>query len=193
MPFDDSSASAAAFAASQAVTAPVLALDLSSSVGVAYGPLTERVPRTTTWHLPHTGGEGARYAAFENELIAFIEGYAPIAIVVEHPLPLMALARGSSDRIARQQYTLEGIARKEAYRASAGWDGADVHTIRSEVMGVGRYSRDTVKREVVLFCKRRGIRVGSHHAGDAALVWLWYRQRMLGIAPCAGPLWREAG
>ena len=69
----------------------------------------------------------------------------------------------------------------------------DVHTIRFEVMGVRRMSSAIAKREVVRFCHKRGIRVNSDHAADAALVWLWHRQRVVGIAPCAGPLWRDAG
>jgi hypothetical protein len=167
----------------------LLALDLSSTCGYAVGPLAARVPTLTgTWHLPHTGGEGARYTALANELAEALMLWRPSRLVLEAPLPLPAQ---TTFRSAAQQFGLRAIAYSEGYRASCVVSEIDCLTVRAEVMGQRRISKDIAKREAVLFCKRRGIGVNSHHAADAALVWLWLRERLAGVAPCAGPLWRE--
>jgi Holliday junction resolvasome RuvABC endonuclease subunit len=166
-----------------------LALDLSSTVGFAYGRDGDRPTLFGDWVLPHIGGEGMRYAAFEDSLAAFIDQHAPASLVLEAPLPLPAQ---TAFRSAAQQFALRGIAFAEGWRASASVSEIDALTVRAEVMGQRRFSKDIVKREVVAYCRKRGIRVSSHHQADAVLVWIWHRQRIAGLAPCAGPLWRVA-
>lgn len=165
----------------------VLALDLSSTVGWAIGDLRgDKVPKTGTWHLPHVGGEGARYAAFENVLAEHMDLWQPEAVVCEAPLPLPAL---NNWRSACQQFALRAFVAAECWRCSAAFSEVDVHTARAEVMGTRRLGKDVAKQEVYRFCKRRGIAVNSHHAADAAVVWLWHTQRVAGVMPVAGPLW----
>ena len=52
---------------------PVMALDLSSTTGWCVGCAGALSPDFGCWLLPKAGGEGARYVAFENELIAAIK------------------------------------------------------------------------------------------------------------------------
>lgn len=167
----------------------VLALDLSQTTGWAYGAIGDRDPAFGVWHLPHTGGEGARYAAFENELAAAMAVWAPSRLVLEAPLPLMAQTHA---RTAQQQYTLRGIAYAEGYRASAAVSEIDALTARAEVLGRGRFSKDTVKREVVRYCLRRGLRVPDHNAADAVVIWTWFTDRMAGRPAVSGPLFLTA-
>jgi Holliday junction resolvasome RuvABC endonuclease subunit len=172
----------------------VLALDLSSVVGWAYGLTTSRVPMFGTWRLPKWGGEGARYAAFENELAAFMDQYQPNSMVLEATLPLHAMLHGKSNYVSvSQQFALRGIAISEAYRGSCAKSEIDALTVRREVIGSSRLGRgDEVKKAIVAACHRRGWKVPDHNAGDACLTWEWRRMRMVGLPPVAGPLWSNA-
>lgn len=167
----------------------VLALDLSSTTGWAYGQIGDRDPAFGVWHLPHSGGEGRRYASFENELAAAMDRWAPANLILEAPLPLMAQTHA---RTAQQQYTLRGIAYAEGYRASASVSEIDALTARAEVLGRGRFSKDTVKREVVRYCRGRGLKVPDHNAGDAVVIWTWFTDRVRGRPVVAGPLFLSA-
>jgi len=151
----------------------VLCMDLSSVVGIAVGSLTDRLPAFETWRLPKIGGEGARYAAFENTLAQAIEAWEPSWIVLEAPIPLPAMNNRAS---AFQQITLRGIAYSEAYRASIPISEIDAYTARLEVMGVGRPAEG--KKAVVAWCRAHGMPVGDDHAGDACVLWLWHRRKM---------------
>jgi Holliday junction resolvasome RuvABC endonuclease subunit len=167
----------------------ILALDLAGVVGVAYGLLTERNPAWGCWHLPRIGGEGARYAAFENELSLTLTKLAPTAIVLESTLPLGAM---NNYQAAAQAFTLRGFSRSEAWRHSIAISEIDSITVRTAVLGTGRFRRGEVKAEVLAWCRRRGWLIDDHNAGDALLVWEWHRRQVCGIAPIAGPLFREA-
>jgi hypothetical protein len=167
----------------------VIALDLSGTVGIAIGTEGMMLPeRTETWVLAREGGEGARYASFENELAALLGRYQPAHVILEATLPLPAMNNYAA---AAQAFGLRAIARAEAWRASASVSEIDVLTVRREVMALPRLSRDAVKLAVFKFCRKRGIKVESHHAADAALVWMWRAMRLRGDAPVAGPLFME--
>ena len=176
-------------------TGGTLALDLSSVVGWAYGrPGIDPAPCFGTWPLDpdHVLPEGGRFAAFENELASMMIRTEPTHMILEASFSLEAMYRNSNYRIMCQQITLRGIALSEAYRGACGHSEIDPGTVRAEVMGQRRYSRDTVKREVMRYCRERGWRVPDHNAGDACLLWEWYRMRIAGAPPVAGPLWRHA-
>lgn len=168
----------------------VLALDLSRSTGWCLGHVGQTVPAFGVWHLPSIGGEGARYAAFENVLAEAMDLWAPAAVVLEAAFSLQALANASNIAVARQQLTLRGFAYSEAWRASATISEIDSFTVRSEVLGRGRFAKETVKREVFQYCRGRGWKVPDHNAGDACLVWLWHTSRLAGLPVVAGPLFR---
>src|SRR3954470_9514869 len=134
----------------------ILALDLSQTTGWAYGGIHDRAPACGFWRLPHIGGEGGRYAALENELSAAIEAFEPGQIILEKPLSFQALLGVSTAKVMQQQYTLRGIAYMLAYRFSLPISEIDAHTVRAEVMGSARFAPNTVKREVVRYCRRAG-------------------------------------
>lgn len=169
----------------------VLALDLASTVGWAFGHVNDLDPLYGVWRLPHFGGEGGRYVAFENELAAFIERHQPGHVILEAALSLQALAQVSTIAVTRQQLSLRAIAYMEAYRASITITEIDSRSVRLAILGVGSFAKDTVKREVVQYCRRQGWMVPDHNAGDACLTWLWHVGRMRGARPAAGPLFQE--
>lgn len=167
----------------------VLALDLSSVVGWAYGVLALRHPFFGTWHL--RGAEGERYARFENELEEAIDRWKPSKMVIEKSFTLQAFAEASTYRIMAQQMSLRALCYSEGWRTSTVVTEIDAYTVRFEVLGRGAFPKDQVKTEVVRWCTRRGINVPDHNAGDAVLTWEWHRRRMAGAGPVAGPLFRE--
>lgn len=173
MPFDDRGTAAALFSP----FGGVLALDLASTVGWAYGQIGDR-PRFGTWKLPHIGGEGGRYAAFENELIAAMDLHKPSHLILEKPLSFAALLGSSNARVVQQQYTLRGFAFAEGYRKSCSVSEVSSDMVRLELLGQSRFAKDTVKREVMRFCLRHGYKVPDHNAGDAVMVWLWHQGRV---------------
>jgi len=156
----------------------VLTLDLAGIIGWAYGHIADASPIFGRWILPHIGGEGARYAAAENEIAAAMDRFAPSYVVCEAPLSFQALLGVSNMRVMCQQYTLRGIAYAEAWRASCPISEISSDIVRRELLGQSHFAKDTVKREVVRFCHKRGWKVPDHNAGDACMVWAWHRGQM---------------
>jgi len=183
MPFDASGGNARS----------VIALDLSGTCGVAWGPLSDPLPRFTTWKLLRDQGEGGRYASFENELEAAMDDIQPSNMVIEATLTFQALARYSNYQVGCQQITLRGIARMVAWRAEGcSVSEVDARTVRAEVLGLSfGTDRETAKRAAILYCWKHKLKVPDDNAADACLIWLWHRMRVLRIPPVAGPLFRE--
>lgn len=151
----------------------VLALDLAGTAGWCYGDVDDIVPLFGIWRLPKVGGEGARYAAFENTLIDHLNEWRPSWIVLEEALPPVAQTNTFS---AYQQYTLRGITLAEAYRASIPWSSVSAQLARLEVLGRAR--PDDKKEAVMAWCRHRGWLVHDHNAADACVVWEWHRRKL---------------
>jgi len=153
----------------------VLALDLATAVGWAYGLPELREPMFGTWWLPKIGGFGGRLASFENALIPFLEEHQPRVVVCEAPLPLPAQ---NDMRVCRQQLGLSAIAYKEAYRASAAAEEIDAITVRMAILGFARPRNGKIKEAVTAWCHSRGWRVPDHNAADACMIWEWRRRQV---------------
>jgi Holliday junction resolvasome RuvABC endonuclease subunit len=166
----------------------VLCFDLASHVGWAYGHLANKLPEAGVWHLPKIGGEGARYAAFNDLLYATLKLLAPSEIVIESALPPLAQTRTET---AHQQYKLRGDVKEAGWRRSIAVSEISALTVRMEVMGKAHFPDKTVKTEVVRFCRDLGMDITSHDAADAVLIWLWHRRRLRGFRGRATPLFRD--
>lgn len=153
----------------------LLALDLSTQVGWAVGPIGGR-PLLGTWVLPQIGGEGARFASFENELADAMSVHEPTVVAVEAPLPLPAQ---NNAEVARQQMGLRAFVFSEAYRASAAMHEIDAYSVRLNVLGTGRFPKGKVKDAVMAWSKREGYDPPDHNAGDALVLWTYYARRLL--------------
>jgi hypothetical protein len=171
----------------------ILALDLGASVcGFAHGPQIARTPTFGSWHLPKLGVRGARYVALENTLARCIREWGITALVVESPLPIMALFNSQGDLQAssqaiRVQHTLAGFAEAEAYRASARYSEVSADIVRAAVLGQRRFPKGEVKDFVVAYCRSHGMDVPDDHAADACLTWVYQVAQLTGRA-LAGPL-----
>ena len=158
-------------------------MDLSSRVGWCLAELGCR-PIWNFWQLPKIGGEGARFAAFENELAEALQVHQPHVVVVEAPLPLPALNNRES---AMQQIGLRGFAYSEGYRASIPVVEVDAYTVRVEMLGTGRSSKDEkIKAKVLRWCHERGYAVVDDNCADAVLLAAFYASA-LGWRLATGP------
>lgn len=173
------------------VAGGILALDLSSHCGWAYGPELARDPLFGTWHLPYPGGEGARYAAFENELAAAIVRLQPGSVVLEASLSFQALLGVSTMAVMRQQLTLRGFAYSEAWRASIPISEVSADIVRLALLGQSRFAKGKVKGEVIRYCRAQGWKVPDDNAADACLTWAWTVNQRRGIRPASGPLFQS--
>jgi len=151
----------------------VLALDLSQRTGWAYGRLDQPIPETGRWVLPDIGGRAARFCALHDMLDDHMERWKPIQMVIEAPLPPQAQTHTNS---ALQQYGLDAVVRMVGFWWGVPVVAIDSWTARHEVAGIRRTSDDTVKKSVFAFCRRLGIKVDSHDAADAAMLWLWFKR-----------------
>jgi hypothetical protein len=149
-----------------------LTLDLSSSTGWAYGGLDHYAPLTGVWHLPKST-PGARYAAYENELIDALAKWRPKAVIMEAPMRLYAqVAKRGKETAARQQYGLAAYTEGECWRARVKCLQADVNEVRQTVLGRSRWpDSDQVKPWIVAWCEARGWTVPDHNAADASVLW----------------------
>jgi Holliday junction resolvasome RuvABC endonuclease subunit len=159
------------------VATRILALDLASNVGWALGGEPGARLMCGTLVLPHIGGEGARFAAFENELADMMTVHRPTHLVVEAPLPLPAQ---NNAEVARQQLGLRAFAYSEAYRAAVPVHEVDAYTMRKDVLGTGRFPKGKVKEVVFKWARDQGHDVPDHNAADACVLLTYFARRMGG-------------
>jgi hypothetical protein len=152
----------------------VLALDLARITGWAYGPAAWEVPMFGCWEMPKQGGEGARFAQFENMLIDAIEDWHPGHIICESPLPLPAQI---NRRTAWQQIGMRAMVFAYAWRCSIPVSEVSADLVRSELIGITR--DPDIKELVKKYCRRHGWMVRDHNAADACMLWAWRRKRTL--------------
>jgi Holliday junction resolvasome RuvABC endonuclease subunit len=154
----------------------VLALDLSSMTGWAYGVPGAPRPLTGVWKLPTHLGMGASYAALENELADFISDWQVAEVIMEAPLGEAMKAAGEgrkNEASARQQLGLAALVLSECYRQDVPCLEEHVNTVRKAVLGTGRLPRVQAKAAVMTYCARMGWTVVDDNAGDAAILWAY--------------------
>ena len=150
-------------------TGGILALDLSTRCGWAYGARDADKPQFGTWILPTLGsGLGRVLAAFENQLLDAIAVHAPSLVIVEAPLPPSGQTATTTMEL---QLGLNGMAAASAYRHETDFKQAAASSVRLEVIGTGRFARGQAKAQVMAYCRSIGWDVPDDNAADAALLW----------------------
>lgn len=151
----------------------ILALDLCSTVGHAYGQIDDRGPISGTWRLASLG-LGAMIASFENELEDMLVLHRPALIFVEAPLTPTAI---SNTTVWRQQLGLAGAAECASYRHSIRYAEQSASTVRSQILGTTRHPKGgTIKDVVLAYCRKQGWDPCDHNAGDACVLWEFARR-----------------
>lgn len=151
----------------------ILALDLSSIVGWAYGGVADNAPACGTWRLA-SGGLGPLVASFENALEDAIALHAPGLVFVEAPMSPTAI---SNAQTWRQQLGLAASAEASAWRHSVRYREQSATTVRSQILGTTRHPPGgTIKDVVMAWCRKQGWQPVDHNAGDACVLWEFARR-----------------
>lgn len=150
----------------------ILALDLSSHTGWAYGHTADKEPLWGQIDLPTVGGQGMMFAGLQRTLADLITVLEPKHMVTEAPLSLQAMNNRQS---AFQQIGLRSIATMEAYYGSLAYHERDVYSVRLRVLGTGRFPEGKVKQTIIAWCQRRGWMVATDNQADACVLWEYYR------------------
>lgn len=145
----------------------IFTLDLSTTVGWAYGHPGDERPMCGTWLLP-TGDLGRMFASLENELDDALIFHRPRLILIEAPLPPTATSNATT---WHHQIGEDACVRATAYRHSVEVRDQAVSTVRKEVLGTGRFPGGDAKAAVLAHCARRGWPVPDHNAADACVLW----------------------
>lgn len=145
-----------------------LCLDLSLSVGWAFGLHDDPAPRCGVWLLPSSADLGRRYAALGNELADAIALFQPRLVLMEAPLV-------RQDRSARLLLGLAAHVESTCYRWEVECREAHSGTVRKAVLGRGTFPKDQAKPAVLAWCEARGWAVPSHDAADACVLFEYAR------------------
>lgn len=153
----------------------ILALDLSSNLGWAYAPRSAERPRSGVWELPRAAVDMmATFAAAENRINDAITVHAPSLVVIEAPLPIQAQ---TDTFTAELMLGLDAIVRLAVWRHEIDCQRVKVGDVRKHATGTVRHGRD-VKAAIVAAVQARGWPITDHNAADAALLWLYARDRI---------------
>lgn len=147
-----------------------LALDVSLSVGWAFGLDTDAAPRCGVWLLPSSADLGKRYAALGNELADALALHQPRLVLMEAPLV-------RQDNSARLLLGLAAHVESTCWRWGVECREAHSATIRKAVLGKGTFPAGTAKAAVLAYCEAQGWAVPSHDAADACVTWAYARMQ----------------
>jgi hypothetical protein len=145
----------------------ILALDLSTHVGWAYGsPGQNEPPIGGVIHLPPMRMDdlGRLFAALDNELEDAIALHQPALVVQEAAL---VIADGS----ARMLIGLSAHVESNCYRNSVRCKSVSVDHARSFVLGRARFPTGTTKTYVIQWARSQGYEPKDDNHADALLMW----------------------
>lgn len=164
----------------------ILALDLGTKTGVAFGSPGER-PRLKTWVMPAGGGAdvGPFMSAFEQRLSEFLCFNAVTLFVFEAPYvgPKML----GNMHTARRLIGLPAICEMLAHRHAVECAECNILTVKRDFAGHGRAE----KSDMIRAAKMRGFEPANEHEADALGCWVYtigirFRQH----AHLYDPMWR---
>lgn len=146
----------------------ILALDLASRTGWAYGPASARLTKPQAfgyWDLGRsTVSMAAPWAALGDFLGDAYTTFGPSMIVFEAPLPPQAQTHAKTARLLFGYCT---VAELFCYRREIRCREQDATSVRKRLIGKGRPD----KNEIVAWCRARGLDITDHNAADAVLLW----------------------
>lgn len=156
----------------------VLALDISTSCGWAFGCPGDAMPEWGVWELPGPAETfGRRFNAFENVVLDAFDRHQPTVVYVERPIPQVT----NNVITAEITYGLHAILALHCHRHDLSLERPSVQMIRSKVMGRSSLTpaekalRLKVKPTIVEpWIRSMGWQDISHNdARDAAAVWAY--------------------
>lgn len=145
-----------------------LCLDLSLSIGWAFGLHEDDAPRCGVWLLPSSADLGRRYAALGNELADAIALFQPRLVLMEAPLV-------RQDRSARLLLGLAAHVESTCYRWGVECMETHSSTARKAVLGRGTFPTGEAKAAVMAWCRAQGWAFPDDNAADALCLWQYAR------------------
>lgn len=147
----------------------VLALDLATRIGWAYGPDGAELPRCGVWQLPNASlSEGGYFAAAENEFCDALTVHRPRLVVFEAPL---FVGQHLSTQAMNLLVGLKAVIQCNAWRHDVECRPVASSTARANVLGTARFPKGEAKSHVIAWVESRGITVATHDAADAVVLW----------------------
>ena len=163
--------------------ASVLALDIATTTGFAFGPVGSAAPATAleasagaadpqplsgTKRIGSKGTpDGDFYAAYERWLMDMISVNSPDMIVYEAPF----VGSGKHINTAKRLLGLAAITEKIASQKGVKIFDAHNATVRKHFCGRGSAPRKDLKRMVQEECDRRGWKYSDDNEADALALW----------------------
>jgi len=148
----------------------LLALDLGTKTGVAYGEpgVPASLVECETWEMPSGGGVdvGAFMHAFERRIDdRLMRGIS--LLVFEAPFigPKMQM----NMHVARRLIGMPALCEMLAYRRGIPCFECVIPTVKANFAGHGRADKEMMTREA----GKRGFRIANDHEADAAACWWW--------------------
>jgi hypothetical protein len=150
----------------------ILALDLATISGWAYGSIKAKVPDFGTMVLSPGASDNAVFAHALHAFDDLIGKAAPDFIILEAMLPPQAMKGATSRQVRDRLAGLHAIARAVAYRRK-------IYTIKTATVGDVRehfindrmLRRGAAKREVIRACQLLGWMVADDNQADACALW----------------------
>lgn len=162
----------------------VLALDISTSTGVAVDHPDGNRPICTTFSLPDAD-DGVRLEKFEEHVCDLIEMHDPAWVAWEAPLIPHGNALLSRAQTVLLLIQLAGVANLVATRFGCRRKAVNVSTVKKQFAGHGRAD----KPAMIARCNLLRWPVRNDHEADAAGVWCYVKSITNPMfAPMATPL-----
>lgn len=157
----------------------LLSLDIARVTGIAWGALTDQIPRTHVWDLPvfhRDDALGYRIMTLENTLHDMIEWACIDTVVIAERFPPRTSAQMASG------FGLDGAVRAQCLRDDVRLLWQPENQVRKEMFGRSGSSEE-MKTAAVRWCTRHGIHAERHDSAEAAVLWCWTRNQLVRSAP----------
>jgi hypothetical protein len=151
----------------------VLALDLGSTTGWAYGHVDQKTPAFGHWHCKLEGDwEGERYMRLSNQVWQAFEDLKPSKVVLEAALKAGAMHNdyAMNQQVGMRASVLEQMARHNLSRPFF----FSTNLIRAEMLGRSWFPKGKAKEAVKAWARREGYLVANDHQADAICLWRYW-------------------
>lgn len=152
----------------------ILALDIASATGVAFGCADDSAPSLSTLRLPgasELNEYGPRLTAFRRGLIGLIADYRPERIWFEAPFIALNGGKIKNANSSRLLMILAGLAEQIADEFEIPTIETTNAEVRKHFLGSAHGLRDELKLAMLRRCRLLGWEPNNDNEADAAGIW----------------------